>query len=376
MDRLTLHPPPELPFARDFPSPALVLDLARIDRNLRSMLDLVGDPGRLRVHLKTHKMPALVQRCEALGITKHKCATIAEAEMAAQVGATDVLVAYPLVGPNVSRLIQLIKHYPETLFRATVDSRAALEDLEREADKAGVIVPVSIDLDVGMGRTGIAPVSDAYGLVRSLAQSPSLKYDGIHAYDGHVREPDPDARTLSARSVELMVQRFREQLEGEGIRSPRVVVGGTPTFPAHAQWESAGVECSPGTCVLHDAGYARAFPDLPFEPAAFLLTRVISHPGAGRVCLDLGHKAVAGDQPLESRAFLLGIEDGKIVAQSEEHLVVATARTAELSIGRRVWAIPGHVCPTVALHACAMVITGESHVERWEVTARDRVLNI
>src|SRR5271163_4631337 len=108
-----------------FLSPSLVIDRALVRRNLEAMIALARGAERLRPHVKTHKMPAVVQMCEAMGIRKHKCATIAEAEMVAAAGGTDVLVAYPLVGPNIARFARLVRKYPATTFRALVDHPAS-----------------------------------------------------------------------------------------------------------------------------------------------------------------------------------------------------------------------------------------------------------
>jgi D-serine deaminase-like pyridoxal phosphate-dependent protein len=155
----------------------------------------------------------------------------------------------------------------------------------------------------------------------------------------------------------------------------RLVLGGTPTFPVHAALDAPGVECSPGTCTLHDASYATKFPDLPFVPAALLLTRVISHPRPGRLCLDLGHKAVAADPP-GARLTLLDLPDATLGGQSEEHLVVDTPRAAEFPPGTPLLAIPMHVCPTCALHRRVYVIEDGALVGEWDVSARDRRLAV
>ena len=156
---------------------------------------------------------------------------------------------------------------------------------------------------------------------------------------------------------------------------PRLVIGGTPTFPIHAELDVPGVECSPGTIMLQDHGYSERYPDLPFTPAALLLTRVISRPRPGRLCLDLGHKAVAAD-PAGPRVRLLDIDDARPVMHSEEHLVIETAHADEFPIGTPLLAMPTHICPTVALHRRADVIEDGELVARWEVTARDRVVGL
>jgi D-serine deaminase-like pyridoxal phosphate-dependent protein len=152
-----------------------------------------------------------------------------------------------------------------------------------------------------------------------------------------------------------------------------VVAGGTPTFPFHAARD--GVECSPGTTVFWDAGYATSLPDLPFVPAIVLLTRVVSRPTPDRLCLDLGHKAVASENP-HPRVTLFGLEDATAVGHSDEHLVLETPRAADFPVGTALYGVPWHVCPTVALHDRAVVVRDGHAGERWDVVARARTLTI
>ena len=168
---------------------------------------------------------------------------------------------------------------------------------------------------------------------------------------------------------------LREWLLAEGFPVPRMVLGGTPTFAIHAASEVPGSECSPGTCTLHDHGYASRYPDLPFTPAALVFTRVISRPAPGRITLDLGHKAVAAD-PVGARLVLPGLPGATLGGQSEEHLVVDTPDAADYPPGTHLLAIPTHICPTVALHQRAYVVKGGEVVDEWEVTARNRMLGI
>src|SRR3954453_16050206 len=131
-------------------SPSLVIFRADVRRNLEAMIAMAGDADRLRPHVKTHKMPAIVHLAESMGIRKHKCATIAEAEMVAASGGTDVLLAYPLVGPNIARLARLIRTFPATTFRALVDHPISARALAEGIGEIGCTLPVLIDLDVGM----------------------------------------------------------------------------------------------------------------------------------------------------------------------------------------------------------------------------------
>ena len=171
------------------PSPALLVFPDRIEENLRRMIALAGGPERLRPHLKTHKLPQLIALQARLGITRCKAATIAEAEMAAGAGATDITLSTQPVGPNAARLVALIRAFPKVAFSTIVDDPGAVDALARVAAAAGVVVEVLVDLDVGKARTGIAPGSEAAQLYRRIAAAPSLRAGGLHAYDGHLRQP-------------------------------------------------------------------------------------------------------------------------------------------------------------------------------------------
>ena len=356
-------------------SPSLLIFLEIVRRNLDAMIAMAGGAGRLRPHVKTHKMPALVHLAESLGIHKHKCATIAEAEMVAASGGTDVLIGYPIVGPNLARFARLVEAYPATTFRATVDHPESARSLSAALGHTDRPTPVLLDLEVGMGRTGIAPGDAAEELYKLVDDLPNLEPDGLHAYDGHIRDKDLADRGRSAAPGLEAVHALRDRLLSMGLPVPRLVLGGTPTFPIHAEVQTTGSECSPGTCVLHDAGYANNFPDLPFTPAAILFTRVVSLPRPGRICLDLGHKAVAAD-PAGARLTLLGLTGATLQGQSEEHLVVEAPGADQLLPGTPLLAIPTHICPTCALHSWAYVIEGGEVVDRWEVKARTRVIGV
>jgi D-serine deaminase-like pyridoxal phosphate-dependent protein len=356
-------------------SPSLLIYRDLVRANLDAMIATAGGPLRLRPHVKTHKMPALVHLAEHAGVHKHKCATIAEAEMIAEAGARDVLIAYPIVGPNLGRLARLVESFPETTFRVTVDDPDAARALSDALSDAGRPVSTLVDLDVGMGRTGIAPGPEAEALYALVASLPNLEPGGLHAYDGHVQIADVAERQWAVRAGQEPVLAMRDRLAARGLPVPRLVLGGTPSFPVHAGLDGNEVELSPGTCLLHDDGYAAKFTDMDYTPAAVLLTRVISRPRPGRFCLDLGHKAVAAD-PSGPRVRLLDLPEATFVTHSEEHLVVETPRAAEFPVGTALLAIPTHICPTCALHRRAYVIEGGELVDEWEVAARDRVIGV
>jgi D-threonine aldolase len=351
------------------PSPALLLGLEPIQQNLTEMLKIAGGPARLRPHVKTHKLGWLVKRQMALGITRYKCATIAEAEMCAQAGAADVLIAFQLVGPNPARLLALQNEYPKTKFLTIVDDVSVLEAMARTKARLEILV----DLDVGQHRTGIPPGSPAFALYRQLAASPGLIAGGLHAYDGHLSQSDPAERAVECAAAFAPVRELRDQLLSAGLPVPRVVAGGTPTFPIHAA--SQDVECSPGTTVLWDASYAGKFPDLNFHNAAVLLTRVVSKPGGNRICLDLGHKAVASEMP-HPRVVFPDLPDAQFITHSEEHLLIESSAAGRLTVGDEVLGVPWHVCPTLALHNEAALIEQGKLAGSCRIEARARKLTV
>jgi D-serine deaminase-like pyridoxal phosphate-dependent protein len=357
----------------DVPSPALLVYPDRVEENVRRMVAIAGHPRRLRPHMKTHKLPEVIKLQTDAGITQFKCATIAEAEMVAKCGVPDVLLAYQPLGPNVRRLIQLIKQHPRTRFSALVDDEAAARSLSKSFEAASLSIEVLLDLDTGMHRTGVEPGARAFELYQLINKLPGLRAGGLHAYDGHLSVADLAERTAKCDAAFEGVEGLKAQLECARMPVPRVVAGGTPTFPIHAKRED--VECGPGTCVFWDAGYGMKLPDMDFLVAALVLTRVVSKPGANRLCLDLGHKAIAAENP-HPRVRLLGLPDAKAVMHSEEHLVVETPRAGEFPVGAVFYGEPWHICPTVALHSQAVVVRANRAEARWQVVARERVLTV
>lgn len=359
--------------AGEVPSPALLLYPERVRENIHRMIRVAGGTGRLRPHIKTHKLAEVVRMQLEEGITKFKCATIAEAEMAAGAGAKDVLIAYPVVGPNPGRLLELVKAFPGAVFSCVADDASAVQLLARTFSDSGRTLDVLLDVDCGQHRTGIEPGAEAMRLYRLTATSPGLRPGGLHVYDGHIHEPDLAERTKRCAAAFSPVNAFRRELLSAGLPVPRLVAGGTPTFPIHAKHDS--FECSPGTCVLWDFGYAEKFADLDFLVAALVLTRVVSKPGANRLCLDLGHKAIAAENP-PPRVRFLNHPDATAISHSEEHLVVESPQAGRFAVGDCLFGVPRHICPTVALYSEATVICDGRATERWRIPARERRLTV
>jgi D-serine deaminase-like pyridoxal phosphate-dependent protein len=358
-------------------TPALLFYKDLIEHNIDLAIRMVGGADRLRPHVKTHKTREIARLELAAGITKHKCATLAEAEMLAGCGVRDVLLAYNLVGPNCGRMARLARLYPDCRFSVLADHPDAVRALSEAMAPTERTVEVLIDLDVGQHRTGVAPGDEAAALYESFARLPGLRPGGLHIYDGHNHQEHLLEREAAVRRQLQPVLAFRAALERKGLPVPRLVLGGTPTFPVYARMDLPGMECAPGTCFLHDHGYGSRFIDLSgFIPAALLLTRVVSRPTSTRLTLDLGYKAVASDPPAGKRCVLLNVPDYEPILQNEEHFVVETPAADRFRPGDEVYAVPTHICPTCAMHKQAYVVEDGRVTGTWDIVARDRVLTV
>ena len=354
-------------------SPALLFYKERINSNIQTMCNIAGSPDRLRPHIKTHKCADIVSMIQAKGIQRYKCATIAEAEILGRTGAEDVLLAFQINGPKIGRLLTLIKTFPKTIFSSLVDNKHSAEALQNAAAEQDLMARVYVDLDIGMHRTGITPNESAVKLVQQLESYSHLELMGLHAYDGHLHQPDRELRQQEADKGFLLARGFKQKIEDRTGRAMNLVIGGTPTFPIHAQREN--VDLSPGTCVLWDERYQQMLGELNFEFGALLLTRVVSVLSPKRICLDLGHKSIAAEQPFP-RVELLNVPGAKEVAQSEEHLVIEMEDTSDWNPGDVIYAVPYHICPTVALYEKAYVVRERTITDEWRIAARDRSITI
>lgn len=357
-------------------SPSLVIFEEIMRANIERMIDIAGDPARLRPHCKTHKMAAVIDIMLERGITKHKCATLAEAEMLAQAGVKDIFLGYSMVGPNLKRLVQLLKIYPDVQMSVTCDDEANVEQLATTMQDSDCSIGVMVDVNPGMNRTGIDIEYGAATLIRKIVTEDRLSYCGLHIYDGHHRQREVHIRQQAVDELFQRVCKLCDELKEEGIETPKLVAGGTGSFPCFANIDDPRLELSPGTVVFYDAGYREAFPDLPFEPAALILTRVISKPAPKMLTLDLGHKACAADPPAGNRLAFPALPDKVERQHNEEHLVVETELADQYRVGDELLAIPWHACPTSAVHEYAFVIRDGKLAGTWDVTARNRKLTV
>lgn len=349
-------------------TPAVLVYPDRIEENILRMIAIAGDAGRLRPHVKTHKISEVITLHLKHGIERFKCATLSEVEMVAGAGGKDILLAYPLLGPGIDHYFRIMEQFPGVKMAVNTDSFTACEILAEKASLAGKKVDLFVDIDNGMRRTGIEP-EDAGLLIEFILDTPGLSFRGLHVYDGHIHDQDLKKRRARCDRDFERVNRLVNVLEQKGVQVGEMACGGTPTFPIHAEY-GARTLC-PGTPVFWDAGYAVEFPDLQFLNAAVVAGRVISKPG-GNLCIDLGHKSVASEMT-HPRLQFMEMDIADVLNHSEEHLVVSSEKSGALTVGDLVYALPTHVCPTIALHDQVYVVENQQITGTWKVVARRRI---
>jgi len=355
-------------------TPALVVYPEIIASNLERTVELLGgDADRWRVHIKTAKLGYTVRTIVERGMRNFKCATTLELLVACQCGAADVLLAYPSIGANARRVREIAEQFPQV--RVSV----LAENEEQVRQWRGSRVGVFLDINPGMNRTGIEEShgAEVISLVRAIGAG-GLEFRGVHYYDGQHRAPDERERTAAAHEGYHRLLEIVKEIERIGVRVPEVVTAGTPTLPCSLSYEgfrSAGFihRISPGTVVYSDASSLLQLPkEYEYRPAVLVLTRVVSHPRAGVVTCDAGHKAVSADAGIPT-CVVVGHPELTPLSPSEEHLPLEVeGGAAGPQVGEVLYLLPRHVCPTVNNFDDALLVRNGEIESVEKVTGRGR----
>ncbi|HTE34866.1 MAG TPA: alanine racemase, partial [Chryseolinea sp.] len=254
-----------------------------------------------------------------------------------------------------------------------IDNRQSAKALSKVCASYNISLEVFIDLNVGMNRTGIDP-THAILLIEDCENLPGIKVKGLHGYDGHIRDKDLALRKKNCDASFEAVIHLQRQVKDKFNKDLVIVAGGTPTYPIHSARKD--VECSPGTLIYWDQGYADILAEQHYLFAALVLTRVISKPGPGIICVDLGHKAIASENPITSRVTFLNAPDLMPTGHSEEHMVLNFNGPDHYAVGDVLFGVPFHICPTVALHDRPAVVEHNEVVGYWHTISRNRLITV
>ncbi|MDE2183324.1 MAG: DSD1 family PLP-dependent enzyme [Alphaproteobacteria bacterium] len=358
--------------AAELATPALVVDLDALERNIAAMAAHARRCGlALRPHAKTHKSVEIARRQIAAGALGVCCAKLGEAEALAEGGIGAILVTSPVVtGRGMARLVALNARIADLM--AVCDDIAVAARFDAAAQAAGKPLRILIDIDPGMGRTGVS-VAEAPALVRSVARAAGLVYAGLQCYAGHLQHIESSGERRNASLAALKdLAALRDRLAADGIAPSILSGGGTGTFDIDPD-AGALTELQVGSYVFMDRQYNDVWAGRPpFETALYVQTTVISANRAGLATTDAGFKAFATDAgapavasgaPQGAAYFFFGDEQGG-VAYDE------SAR--KLAPGDVLRCIVPHCDPTVNLYDAMHAVRAETLVEIWPIEGRGR----
>jgi len=350
----------------DLDTPVLLLDRLASNRNIRKMADFFrGRKSQLRPHFKNHKCTTLARRqLEAGSAVGMTCAKLGEAEVLAEGGVGDVLIANQVVGRRkMTRLVEVARRID---LKVAVDDVGQAEAISQAAVEAGVTVGILVEVDIGMGRCGVAPGEPTLELVRTILPLPGLRFDGIQSYEGHtVYVNDADERSRLVRQSFEPVLQTRRLLEQNGIEV-RILSGGSSSTHQITGSIDGVDEIQAGSYPTMDWRYAEMLPD--FEVALSVLARVISkRPGAA--VLDVGLKGAGNDfGPPRIQDY----PDAEIPSfTSEEHCIVHNA--PDWKVGQAVRLFPSHACTTCNLYREMYVHEEGRVVDVWPIEGSGRL---
>jgi 3-hydroxy-D-aspartate aldolase len=360
----------------EIPTPALLLDMERFERNLERMAKHVRAAGKsLRPHAKTHRCPEIAHRQIAAGALGVACAKLGEAEVMARFGIRGLLITTEVVAPSaIRRLMRLVAEAPDTML--VVDNAENVDALARAAAEDGVTLDVMIDIDVGGRRTGAQPGEAAVALARQIVRRGALRLRGLQGYAGHCAHVMGWGKRRDASLAAMApLMETRALFEREGL--PVEIVAGGSTGTHDIDVELSGLtELQSGSYCVMDLDYrrigGRAGETLnEFEMALTVATTVVSVPTADRAMVDGGLKAFSTDKPFPPEAVERpGVEYG--FAGDEHGRLTITDAARAPRLGERIEFFPPHCDPTFNLYDRVWCVRGSRVEAVWDIAARGR----
>ena len=359
-----------MPVLEDLPTPAVLVDLDVLERNIAGMQERARQAGvRLRPHAKTHKSPEVGRMQIAAGATGLTLAKTSEAEVFAAHGFEDIFLGYPIFGADKAR--RLLALADRIRLTVGVDSVEGAGSLGGVFHAAGRRLDVRLKIDSGFRRVGVRP-ENAAAMARRIAELPGIRFAGIFTHAGHGyggRTPDEVARTGSEEG--RIVVEAAEAVRACGLPVGDVSLGSTPTVRA-GMVVSGVTECRPGTYVYNDRSQVALGSASAQDCAMTVLATVVSVPEPDCAVVDAGSKTLSSD-PMRPSADGHGLVVGgtsRVARVSEEHGVIAVAQGESFRVGQRVRILPNHACAVSNLHDRLVAIRGGAVEGEIRVAAR------
>jgi D-serine deaminase-like pyridoxal phosphate-dependent protein len=367
---------PTLPMhVSELETPALVIDLDIMERNLRHLADYGREHDiRIRPHTKTHKIPALARKQLDLGAAGLTVAKVGEAEVMLEAQPAELLVAYPIVGAK--KLERLMRVAAQTSVTVSLDSLFVAEQLSKAAELHRTEIGVLAEVDVGLGRVGVLPGEPLLQLIQGIDRLPQLHFEGIAFYPGMIKSLDEEGEKAIDKLAQLLETTLRE-LHHAGFQ-PRIVSGGSTPTLFHSHRLPGLNEIRPGTYIFNDRNTVLSEACTLQDCAASILVTVVSTAKAGQMIIDGGSKTFSSDRPSAGTEVSFGhlaeAPDAQFVKMNEEHGFVDLRRAHhDFTIGDRVHIIPNHICVAMNLHENVYGIRGEQVEQIWRVEGRGKL---
>ena len=355
-------------------TPALIIDLDIMERNLRRVAGYAQAHNlRLRPHTKTHKTPALGRKQLDLGAAGLTVAKVGEAEVMLAAGPPDLLVAYPVIGRK--KLERLREVASKTRVTVALDSESAARQLSDAARESGAEIGVLAEVDVGLGRVGVAP-DELVSLVQAIDRLPGLRFEGIAFYPGHIKLMDEEGHR-AIQQLEQLLDSILFDLRRAGVEA-RIVSGGSTPALFHSHEIAHLNEIRPGTYIFNDRNTVLSGACALEDCAASILATVVSTAKNGQMIIDGGSKTFSSDRPISGEEVSFGclVEAPRAVftRMNEEHGYVDIREAGRtFHVGDRVRVIPNHICVAVNLHECVYGIRAGEVEEVWRVEGRGKL---
>ena len=360
----------------ELPTPALLLDLDRFERNVQKMAAHVKSVGKkLRPHAKTHKCPEIARRQIAAGAVGVCVAKVAEAEVMAAAGVRNLLITTEVVGAEkIGRLLTVLDRNPETL--AVVDNADNIRELAASMGRAGKVLNVLVDVEVGGRRTGAEPGEPALHLGKLVANERALNLRGLQGYAGHCAHVMGwAARRKASHKWMKRLMKTRDLFEKHGLSTEIVTGGSTGTFDIDPELPGL-TELQSGSYCVMDIDYRRIGAkggkiNDQFETALTVLTTVVSRPSAELAIVDGGFKAFSTDRPFPPETVEWpGLE---FTWAGDEHgrLTIMDPDRAP-RLGDRIEFLPPHCDPTFNLYDQLYAMRGDKVEAVWEIAGRGK----
>jgi D-serine deaminase-like pyridoxal phosphate-dependent protein len=352
----------------DLDTPVLCLDIAMVEANIKRMADYFESSSvRLRPHSKTHKCPILALKqieAGAIGIT---CAKVGEAEVMAQAGIRDILIANQIVSPiKIARLVSLAAY---TDVMVAVENAENAQALSAAAIDKGVRLRTVIEVDIGMGRCGTLPGDETLALAKQMVVLPGLRFCGLMGYEGHtVMIPDWNERKQKTIADLQKLTATADLLRQNGIAVEIVSSGGTGTYEITGHVPGI-TELEVGSYITMDAQYHEKV-GIGFGYALTLLCTVVSTRGSDHAIFDAGLKAMTRDFGMP---VCVNPPGWVVTGLSEEHGFLKRVDGAPLKMGDKVEIVPNHGCTTINLHDQYYVTRNDRLEAIWPIAARGKV---